>query len=851
VTDDKRHFRRNLSYIASVTIGDYAPQKLKFKYAAEEQDQWVFDPKIKVVKEQDESSAEPFHMDNDSRPPAPPNGVHRIRVGEGDELGEVELGAGVPEGGQIWVPPPPPPQPLPPPPRNQEPSTSLDGDQPTEPEQPEERPNNLKYNTEKEWSKIKAKIGGDDEWNKQALMAADLEMHMELARKPQFTDLEGLARVIQQAEEINFQGPGLRRCKGLLNTLQAKAAKRAASFNRPASPRGRRPARPTDPDSPDDNDPDYQRHATTADQVGSRHRRPDSPGMGGTTDNVHLDPHFDDDGLLLDEDLNQRVLTLSVEEVERSARQDIDMDGYRGMDESGKQMKSAGSEDKSIHVLGGGGGGDSQDRRAQSPRSRVHAQAAAAAAKRNRSRSEPESDEDRDETPPSAGRTLASQHAAAVARERGNGIELGSRSESPVEMLDNGIGLKQGTNLDQPQASSTKSSRLPTPSGSPPRPPRDAEPSADREQSASRSTHTSTELEAPRSDPAATVAAHGVEDEPAELVSGATKQTVASAAREAGEQQSVTKLALSEEEAGMNGSPEGELYAVDLLESDQISPCESEEEAVVVLESVETNIRSSNPDRSWHLHFETLTLIRRLAIHHADLLEKSVCAVLLIPYVAGQCGAARSSVARNALMAMEDLVATCGSDRRYCGAVIAVIEQAPLIADTLLTSSASSKPKVIRNAATAALETASGTGPLPVALAPALAKFYSHKNKDVAESAVSYMCKCIRNLDEDQIVEKLNFEALLPLLHGALVDARSAAIGATARDSCVVLCAVLGTGGWAEQVETYVPIGAREAMVAAGQPEVKSTREAKKEGFASFMERKHSKRSHSPTKGAT
>ena len=48
VTDDKRDCRKNISYISSTTVGDYAPQNLKFKYASEELDEWIFDSYIKV-----------------------------------------------------------------------------------------------------------------------------------------------------------------------------------------------------------------------------------------------------------------------------------------------------------------------------------------------------------------------------------------------------------------------------------------------------------------------------------------------------------------------------------------------------------------------------------------------------------------------------------------------------------------------------------------------------------------------------------------------------------------------------------------------------------------------------------
>ena len=73
--------------------------------------------------------------------------------------------------------------------------------------------------------------------------------------------------------------------------------------------------------------------------------------------------------------------------------------------------------------------------------------------------------------------------------------------------------------------------------------------------------------------------------------------------------------------------------------------------------------------------FTTFTYVRQLptpTTPTTSTATQSMCVSIVIPFVAEQCSASRSSVARNALMTMEDLVAACGSDRRYCGAVIAV-----------------------------------------------------------------------------------------------------------------------------------------------------------------------------------
>lgn len=60
--------------------------------------------------------------------------------------------------------------------------------------------------------------------------------------------------------------------------------------------------------------------------------------------------------------------------------------------------------------------------------------------------------------------------------------------------------------------------------------------------------------------------------------------------------------------------------------------------------------------------FEILTSIRRLGVHHPDLLAKNKLGSQIIPFVAAQARSARSSVARNGLMAMDDLLMTCRYD---------------------------------------------------------------------------------------------------------------------------------------------------------------------------------------------
>ena len=70
-------------------------------------------------------------------------------------------------------------------------------------------------------------------------------------------------------------------------------------------------------------------------------------------------------------------------------------------------------------------------------------------------------------------------------------------------------------------------------------------------------------------------------------------------------------------------------------------------------------------------------------------------------------------------------------------------------------------------------------------------------------------------------MDKLNFNALLPLLYKGLHGAKSADARASARAACVELCHVLGVEDWADLVNEHMLTDYRQAMVAAGQ--VRST----------------------------
>ena len=211
---------------------------------------------------------------------------------------------------------------------------------------------------------------------------------------------------------------------------------------------------------------------------------------------------------------------------------------------------------------------------------------------------------------------------------------------------------------------------------------------------------------------------------------------------------------------------------------------------------------------AWHLQFELLTTVRRLVIHHPDILANETAATEITPFVAELCKSPRSSVARNAIMAMDDLTSTCGAK---------VTKQSGLIADTLMKTSASNQPKIIRATTSKALDSACMAGPLCASLAPSLAANITDKNRDVQKECMKFTNRCVENMTKQQIQSKLDFKALLPNLYKGMNDTKSPEAKKDAKAVCMTLAKAVGDEEWAERCKLHVPAQNVSSMVAAAK----------------------------------
>lgn len=267
----------------------------------------------------------------------------------------------------------------------------------------------------------------------------------------------------------------------------------------------------------------------------------------------------------------------------------------------------------------------------------------------------------------------------------------------------------------------------------------------------------------------------------------------------------VAVVELSEEEAKMNGAPEGQLFTVVLQERDELEPFSAPTAPATGSEdskiepspaSLEANAAMAKVMRqlndkggsllAWHLQFEACTNIRRFAVHHPSSLEPGQTVegdddgaarlAKIVAFAVTAAKSARSSVQRNGILALQDLVGAATVADQLAAEKSTTMVSA--IATVLVECCASNQPKIIRATAASALGTvAECESPLAEAMAQALGTSGGHKNKDVATQALLHTERCIKKVPDDTLKAK-DLKLLIAVLHAGLLakapEARSA-----------------------------------------------------------------------------
>lgn len=116
----------------------------------------------------------------------------------------------------------------------------------------------------------------------------------------------------------------------------------------------------------------------------------------------------------------------------------------------------------------------------------------------------------------------------------------------------------------------------------------------------------------------------------------------------------VVKITLTEDERGMNGAPEGEIFSVVVLSDADLPPLSEEENIAFLHTQIE---RVFSQDTNWAEKYEAMTNIRRVLIFHIELLDDDNS---VVPVIAMQCvdaiNSLRSTTVRNGLLCLQALL---------------------------------------------------------------------------------------------------------------------------------------------------------------------------------------------------
>jgi hypothetical protein len=117
----------------------------------------------------------------------------------------------------------------------------------------------------------------------------------------------------------------------------------------------------------------------------------------------------------------------------------------------------------------------------------------------------------------------------------------------------------------------------------------------------------------------------------------------------------VVKIALTEDERGMNGAPEGEIFSVVVLSDADLPPLTEDEENMAFLHTQIEKVLSQ--DTNWAEKYEAMTNIRRVLVFRIELLDEDNA---VVPVIAMQCvdaiNSLRSTTVRNGLLCIQALL---------------------------------------------------------------------------------------------------------------------------------------------------------------------------------------------------
>ncbi|OWZ08731.1 hypothetical protein PHMEG_00018674 [Phytophthora megakarya] len=197
-----------------------------------------------------------------------------------------------------------------------------------------------------------------------------------------------------------------------------------------------------------------------------------------------------------------------------------------------------------------------------------------------------------------------------------------------------------------------------------------------------------------------------------------------------------------EERMSLDGAPEGELFHVTVKTRDELlESVDAAAEAQKLDQLLQRECATvDEADVAWAHEFAALDSLRRFAMYHKDQarrqLENGVLTKLVLPAASNL----RSTVARNALLCVQDLILGLKETACHFDAVVPV----------LLNRSCSEK-QFLKDLARDVLDTALQAGANEEFLHPLLTTSVSEKNAQIVSVAGLYVTKCVIRMEHGHL----------------------------------------------------------------------------------------------------
>eukprot|EP00602_Paraphysomonas_sp_CaronLab_P012755 CAMPEP_0185041264 /NCGR_PEP_ID=MMETSP1103-20130426/40303_1 /TAXON_ID=36769 /ORGANISM="Paraphysomonas bandaiensis, Strain Caron Lab Isolate" /LENGTH=345 /DNA_ID=CAMNT_0027580907 /DNA_START=147 /DNA_END=1184 /DNA_ORIENTATION=+ len=249
------------------------------------------------------------------------------------------------------------------------------------------------------------------------------------------------------------------------------------------------------------------------------------------------------------------------------------------------------------------------------------------------------------------------------------------------------------------------------------------------------------------------------------------------------------KIKLSQDELHLDGAPEGEIYDVSVVADENLQPLSQPK---LQLRSAFKVLKSSTS--SWAEKYTAVELIRRMCVHHSDVIEVGNVGTMISESGQG-VASLRSSISRNAILCLQSIFNLPIFHEWLAGSDVTAYNN---VLHILMTKSTSG-PKFISAIALEALENGVQNVPMQI-LVPILSPLTTHRNLEISNRAYVLVAE---GLVRDQSME-WDIPGAVCLLQRGLGSARPQGREACKR-SLISICRIMGKVAFQKIVREHVP----------------------------------------------